>query len=492
MYKYVQQGIHFVFGCLAAIINAYMHTFFFYDLETSGLNARSQRIMQFAGQRTDEQLHPIGEPVNVLVRLSDDILPDPYAITVTGITPQATLADGLSEPEFIKLISEEVFVPNTITVGYNNVRFDDEFIRHTLWRNFYDPYEWAWSDGRSRWDMLDVVRMTRALRPDGIQWPVDENGAPTNRLELLSKANGLDHTKAHDALSDVEALVALAQLLRQKQPQLFEYLFTLRDKNQVAKLVDLKDPKPFVYASGRYGKEHDFTTVAFPLAPGPKPNSVLVYDLRYDPTKFLHATPQALASTLFADRELRKQEGFVPLAVKELTYNKCPAVAPLGVLDTASQERLGLSLELVEKHMKLLTAQPTFSEAVRTAFEMREPYEPSSDVEGQLYDGFMPDADKPKCAAVRSADAHSLADFHPNFTDERLGELLLRYKARWFGESLSEDERQAWEKYRVTKLNSLLPEYLATLSKLAETAKDTYLLEELQLWAESIAPIESE
>lgn len=465
-------------------------TFFFYDLETSGLNARSQRIMQFAGQRTDEKLKPIGEPVNVLVKLSDDILPDPYAITVTGITPQMTAAEGLTEPEFARFVSEEVFTPNTVAVGYNNVRFDDEFIRHTLWRNFYDPYEWAWSDGRGRWDILDVVRMTRALRPDGIQWPVDENGAPTNKLELLSKANGLDHTKAHDALSDVEALIGLAQLLREKQRQLFDYLLTLRNKNEVAKLVNLENPRPFVYASGRYGKEHDFTTVAFPLAPGPKPNSVLVYDLRFDPKDFLKATPQALASTLFADRELRQQEGFVPLPIKELTYNKCPAVAPLGVFDGASQERLKLSLETVEKHMKVLTGNLAFGEAVRTAFEMREPYEPSTDVEGQLYDGFMPDADKPKCAAVRSADGHSLADFHPNFTDERLNELLLRYKARWFAESLAEDERNTWETYRTSKLMTALPGYMATLSKLAETAKDSYLLEELQLWAESIAPIE--
>ena len=467
-----------------------MHTFFFYDLETSGLNPRLQRIMQFAGQRTDENLKPIGDPVNILVRLSDDILPEPFAITVTGITPQMTLADGMSEPEFARYVSEEVFTPNTITVGYNNVRFDDEFMRHTFWRNFYDPYEWAWSDGRSRWDMLDVVRMTRALRPDGIEWPVDENGAPTNRLELLSKANSLTHTKAHDALSDVEALIALAALLRDKQPQLFEYLFKLRNKNEVAKLVSLEDPKPFVYASGRYGKEFDFTTVAFPIAPGPKPNSVLVYDLRFDPSVFAGATPQALASTLFADRELRKQEGFVPLPVKELTYNKCPAVAPLGVLDEASQERLKLSLETIEKNMKALAGMASFGEAVRTAMEMRGPYEPSTDVEGQLYDGFMPDADKPKCAAVRSADSHSLADFHPNFVDDRLGELLLRYKGRWFADALAEDERQAWDTFRTTKITSELPSYLATLSKLAETAKNTYLLEELQLWAESIAPIE--
>ncbi len=463
-------------------------TFFFYDLETSGLNSRAQRIMQFAGQRTDSDLKPVGEPVNILVKLSDDILPEPFAITVTGITPQMTLSDGLTEPEFAKFITEEVFTPGTVAVGYNNVRFDDEFIRHTLWRNFYDPYEWAWSDNRGRWDILDVVRMTRALRPDGIQWPVDENGKPTNRLEKIATANKLLHTKAHDALSDVEALIALTQLIREKQPKLFDFLLQARSKSAVAKVVNLEDPQPFVYASGRYGAEHDFTTVAFPIAIGTKPNSVLVYDLRYDPTPFLQASPQALASTLFADRDIRKQEGFIPLPAKELTYNKCPAVAPIGVLDDASQERLDLPLETVQKHLNILLTHPSFGEAVRTAFEMREPYESSLDVEGQLYNSFSPDKDKPRIAAVRHASADELADFNPTFADERLPELLFRYKARWFPRSLSEDEQQQWEAYRAQKLSAALPSYLETLAKLTETSTDTFLLEELQLWAESIAP----
>ncbi|NCU30197.1 exodeoxyribonuclease I [Candidatus Saccharibacteria bacterium] len=464
------------------------HTFFFYDLETSGLNARTQRIMQFAGQRTDANLKPIGDPVNVLVKLSDDILPEPFAITVTGITPQATLADGMSEPEFAKLLIQEIFTSSTIAVGYNNVRFDDEFVRHTLWRNFYDPYEWAWSEGRGRWDMLDVVRLTRALRPDGIEWPVDNNGKATNRLELVAKANNLLHTKAHDALSDVEALIAMAQLLHQKQPKLFDYMFSLRGKNEVAKLVNLNSPQPFVYSSGRYGPEHQFTTVAYPIAPGTRPNSVIVYDLRFDPTQFASASPQALASILLADKRTRMQDGFKPLPVKELTFNKCPAVAPLGVLDAISQERLHISMELIQKNLQALQQNPTFGEAVRTAYEMREPYDKSTDVENQLYDSFIPDKDKIYMDAVRKASANDLADFHLNFIDVRMSELLLRYKARWFSDSLSEDEHLAWEKYRAMKISAELPGYLQTLTKLAESSKDTYVLEELQLWAESIAP----
>lgn len=161
-----------------------MHeSFFFYDLETSGLNPRTDRIMQFAGIRTDLDFHTIGEPINLLVQLSDDTLPSPDAIMVTGITPHQTRTDGITEREFARFFTEEVATPGTTIIGYNSVRFDDEFIRNALWRNFYEPYTWQWQDGRSRWDVLDVVRLTRALRPDGINWPVTSEGKPTNRLE---------------------------------------------------------------------------------------------------------------------------------------------------------------------------------------------------------------------------------------------------------------------------------------------------------------------
>jgi exodeoxyribonuclease-1 len=467
-----------------------MKTFFFYDLETSGLNARTARIMQFAGIRTDEHLRQVGEPINVLVKLSDDILPEPGAVMVTGITPQQTQSDGLSEPEFCRLLMNDVFTPDTITVGFNSVRFDDEFIRHTLWRNFYDPYEWAWSDGRSRWDMLDVVRMTRALRPEGIEWPVDDNGKAVNKLELIAKVNKLVHEKAHDALSDVEALIGVAKLIQTNQPKLFEYLLKLRDKKEVAKLVNLEDPKPFVYSSGRYDVEYEKTTVAFPIAPGVKPGSVLVYDLRYDPTPFLSASPQALASVLFADRATRSSADYIRLPVKELSYNKCPAVAPVGVVTEEAQKRLGIDMKSIEHHLQLLANNPAFGGAVKQAFEMREPYAPATDVEGQLYDGFINDKDKGRMGAVRAAGASELADFHPNFADERLTELLFRYKARSFPDSLSEAEAAAWETYRAEKLRQQVPGYMEQLQKIAVTGGDSYVLEELQLWAESIMPVD--
>jgi exodeoxyribonuclease-1 len=291
-------------------------SFFFYDLETSGLNARDDRIMQFAGQRTDLELNPIGEPYNILVALNDDTLPSPDALVVTRITPQKTVEEGYSEAEFAKILHNDVFTEGTIAVGFNNIRFDDEFIRHLFWRNFYDPYAWTWQDDRSRWDMLDVVRITRALRPEGIVWPVDAEGKATNRLELLSKENGIEHLSAHDALSDVEALIGVTKLIREAQPQLYNYLFAMRNKKKVAELVNLDDKRPFVYTSGRYDQEYQKTTVAFPLAPA-KNSNVLVYDLRYDPSAFIDLSAKKLADKLLATWVERKKEDFLRVPVKK-------------------------------------------------------------------------------------------------------------------------------------------------------------------------------
>ena len=435
-------------------------------------------------------LEPIGEPYNLLVTLNDDTLPSPDALMVTGITPQKTVEEGYSEAQFVRMLSEEIFTPETIAVGFNNIRFDDEFIRHLLWRNFYDPYEWSWKDGRSRWDLLDVVRLTRALRPEGINWPLDDKGEPSNRLELITSANDIAHENAHDALADVTALIAVTKLIKQKQPQLYDYLLKMRDKKLVQQLVNADDKKPFVYASGRYDKEFAKTTVAFPLTTS-RNGGVVVYDLRYDPTPFVGLSVEELSAKLFASWEERQAEDFVKLPVKELQYNRCPAVAPLGVLEQGDGWRkISLDLKTVQKHQNILLNHPDFAEKLRTIFENKPALKKLPDPEAQLYDGFLNDRDRIRVEAVRNADERELADFHPEFQDERLAPLLLHYKARNFPRSLSEDDLAQWETWRAQHLQAQLPQFMTSLHRLAPTATDEqqFILQELQLWAESTLP----
>lgn len=472
-------------------------TFYFYDLETSGINARAQRIMQFAGQRTDENFEPIGEPQNWLIKLTDEILPDPEAVLLTGITPQKTFEEGYTEAEFLKLFSQEVLQPDTIIMGFNTIRFDDEFMRATLWRNFYDPYEWQWQDGRSRWDLLDAVRLIRALRPEGIEWPVDQKGEPTNRLELLTKANNLVHENAHDALGDVRATIALAKLLKEKQPKMFDYLLAMRGKQKVGELVSLEDPKPFIYCSGRYSNKWQKTTAVLPLATGPH-GSVLVYDLRQDPQELTKLSDDELQAAAFSRNEQTEV-----LPIKSLKLNVCPALAPLGVLDTVSQQRLTLTEEEITKNYNKLRAISGFADRISKLYdkndsERKAKYGAETDADFQIYDGFVGDEDKTKMRAVRAADATNLGDLELDFTDVRLETLLGRYKARNFLRILTSEERATWEDYRTKRIvdgangQLSLQQFANRLSELVIQKTDEsaqYLLQELQLYAESIAPI---
>ena len=479
-----------------------MKTFFFYDLETSGFSPQNDRIMQFAGQRTDENLNRIGEPINILVKLNDDILPSPSALMVTKISPQKTVEEGYTEAEFAKMLVEEYFTPDTVIVGYNNVRFDDVHIQHLFWRNFYPPYDWQWKDGRSRWDLLDVVRMIRALRPEGINWPFiinEETGEKfaANKLELLTKENGILHENAHDAMSDVDGLIDVARLLKEKQPQIFDYLFKIRSKNEVQKLVNLENPKPFVYTSGRFKVEFEKTTVAFPIAPA-KNQNVIVWDLRFSPEKFIDWSEDQILENITVDFETRSSDDFEPIAAKILQYNKCPAVAPMGVLTEENQQRLKIDLAEIQKNLDILRKNPHFAENLRSAFERRsEVFQDKSSAEkpapeARLFEGFVSRSDDIKIEAVRNSTDRELADFHPDFADERLTDLLLHYKARNFPKSLSSQEKELWEEYRVENLQKMIPNFMKEFQEIANNqnlnSQEEYILEEIKLWLENILP----
>lgn len=478
-------------------------SFFFYDLETTGINSRSARIMQFAGQRTDLDLNPIGEPVNEMIKLTSDILPDPDAIMITGITPQQTLIDGYTEAEFLKFFYDEVVVPDTIFVGYNSVRFDDEFMRFLHYRNFYDPYEWQWQNGCSRWDLLDVVRMTRALRPEGIEWPFSTDGKPTNRLELLTKVNNLDHAHAHDALNDVLATIAVAKLIKTKQPKLFDHLLAYRSKKSVAELIERGEP--FVYTSGKYPSGNLHTTVVYWLGKNPNQRDEVVYDLRHDPTPFLAMTVDELATAW----QYTKDPDVLRLPVKTMKTNHCPAVAPIGVIkDQETQDRIGLAVGTVSKNLALLKLhQADFTAKIMEVLERSDAereqaflVDDKQTVDERLYDGFFGPGDKQVMQKVRSIQGEEITESSFNFSDPRLKSLLPLYKARNYPQALTIEERTVWDDFCYQQVfagdqNSKLSRYFKRLSELAANAslsdEKKYLLEELQLYGQSIVPADA-
>ncbi|SDG49227.1 Exodeoxyribonuclease I subunit C [Pseudomonas benzenivorans] len=444
---------------------------FWYDYETTGIDPRRDRPLQVAGIRTDENLNEIAAPLNIYCQPSDDILPHPAACLVTGITPSRLAEKGLGEAEFMSRVHAELALPGTCGVGYNSLRFDDEVTRYSLYRNFFDPYAREWQGGNSRWDLIDLLRTAYALRPEGIVWPEDE-GRVSLKLERLTAANGIEHGQAHDALSDVRATIALARLLRSKQPKLYDYLYQLRGKQRVLDQIRLL--QPLVHISGRFAASRHYLALVLPLAWHPRNrNALIVCDLHADPAPLLEQDGETLRQRLYTRRE-QLAEGELPVPLKLLHINRCPVVAPPSVLRAEDIQRLQLDMTEYQARAKLLAeTQGQWQDKLAQVYG-EEVFAPCEDPEQQLYDGFIGDRDRRLCEQVRRADPQYLADTAWPFDDARLPELLFRYRARNFASSLSSAEQQRWRTFCQQRLTR--PEYGApnTLASFEAALKEIF------------------
>lgn len=472
-------------------------SFLFYDLETFGADPRRTRIAQFAAQRTDADLNPIEDPISFFVQPADDLLPSPTATLITGITPQQAWRDGINEAAAFARIAEEMSRPRTCTLGYNSLRFDDEFVRHGLFRNFHDPYEREWRNGNSRWDLLDAMRLAHALRPEGIAWPRREDGATSFRLEQLALANDVRQGDAHEALSDVRATIGMARRMRQAQPRLWEYALKLRDKRFAASLLDTIAMTPVLHVSQRYPASRMCAALVLPLARHPQyDNRIIVFDLDADPDPLLHLAPDAIADRLYTPAaDLPPGESRIPL--KEIHLNKAPVLVALAHLREADFERLGIDRLIAETHAtRLRAAGPTLVEKVRRVYGAEREFT-VPDPDASLYGGFLDDGDRRRFPELRATPPAQLGLRDFGFRDPRLPELLFRYRARNWLDTLTADERRRWDDYRRRRLggDSGLSEYgfesfhaeIAALRAAPTTdAPRQALLDQLQAWGRDL------
>ncbi|HEV8077660.1 MAG TPA: exodeoxyribonuclease I, partial [Marinobacter sp.] len=431
-------------------------TFYWHDYETFGVDPLHDRPCQFAGVRTDSELNIIEEPLVIFCRPADDYLPAPEACLITGITPQQAMQEGYPEAEFITMINRAFSQPGTCVVGYNSLRFDDEVTRNTLYRNLRDPYAREWQNGNSRWDLIDVVRLAYTLRPEGIEWPLKPDGSPSFRLEDLARANGLEHGQAHDAMSDVTATLALARLIRERQPRLFEFALANKSKQAARRMLDTATRKPVFHGSGKYPASQGSCALVAPVAEhASNKNQVIVYDLRENPVELINASVEQIRERVFtAQSEL--PEGVRRFPLKAIQLNKCPVLAPATMLATLSPEhlqRLDLDGEKMRRHLATLRqAGPDFPQRVAAAFE-RDYNTQLKDPDEQIYaGGFLSPSDRAQLDRAVSTAPQQLAESEFQFTDERLPEMLFRYRARNYPDTLDGEEMERWEQFRAQRL----------------------------------------
>ena len=443
-------------------------TFFIHDYETFGIHPAYDRPSQFAGVRTDSNFNIIEEPLAIYCQPADDYLPNPEAVILTGITPQHAKKHGVNEAHFIKQIHEAFSQPATCIMGYNNIRFDDEVSRNLLYRNFYDPYSYSWRHGNSRWDLLDIVRACYALRPEGIIWPTNDEGLPSFKLEHLTKANGISHEHAHDAMSDVYATIEMAKLIKTAQPKLFDYLFQLRNKHKVTALIDIINMTPLVHISGMFGAYRGNTSWVSPIDWHPhNKNAVIMCDLSGDMALFFALSVEELRARLYSRKaDLAPDESPVPL--KLVHVNKCPVLAPAKTLLPENAERLGIDRQYCLKNLQILRDNPQLREKITAVFAEQPQFAPIEDVDGQLYDGFFSDSDRNAMNIIRQTQPENLPALDLTFNDKRIDELLFRYRARNYPHTLTDTEQRRWLEHRkATFTPETLEHYVVQLNELA-------------------------
>jgi exodeoxyribonuclease-1 len=338
-----------------------------------------------------------------------------------------------------------------------------------------------------------MVRLAHALRPEGINWPKKDEGYTSFRLELLTKANGIGHESAHDALSDVEATIAMARLVKQKQPKLYAYVFENRHKRRVAELLDIRQRKPFLHVSSRLPRESAYTALMIPLCMHPaNKNAVLAFNLSSDPRPLLELDADAIKERVFtAAADL--DEGVERIPLKAVHINRCPVVATAKLLDSAAAARLGIDITACQQHWEQLKTADMASKL--TAVFSEPPSGLERDAEAALYDGFASPGDKALFARVRQAPPAELAVLQSRFQDKRYRELLFRYRARYYHQSLSPEEAVVWDEQRYQRLAEPAPgrltldEYFARIDELekAEMAeRNAGLLDKLREWGDQI------
>lgn len=483
-------------------------TFFWHDYETTGTHKQLDRPTQFAGLRTDEDLNIIGPPVMLYCQPAPEIIPHPMAVAITGITPQECQAKGLIETDFAAAVIQQLGQAGTCGVGYNTLSFDDEITRNLMFRNFRDPYAREWQNGNSRWDLIAATRMCYALRPDGVVWPTDSEGKVSLRLENLAKANGLKQERAHDALSDVEATIALAQLLRTTQRGLYDYALNLRNKHAVAALlavpITAATSSPLVHVATFYPRERNFTAIVGSLGEHPtQSNARIVVDLTADLSKLMSMDAESIAQRLFGGLVEEGDEKPVRVPLTMVQINKAPALSTMGALRPQDRERLGYTPDVMQRcrdNLDLLRAHPEVVATVRKAFMlMSNNYPKPADPELAIYDGFASAADKAVMGQLVNAKAEKLADL--TFTNPKFNELLFRYRARNFPQTLSGEENMRWENHRRERLITGAPSSHLTLTGFREALIETRakpemadrqaLFDDLSRWVEErVGPLE--
>ncbi|HEY9080474.1 exonuclease domain-containing protein [Magnetovibrio sp.] len=409
--------------------------FIFYDTETTGLAAGFDQILQFAGIVTDDDLNPI-EEINLRCRLQPHVIPSPGALVITGVRPSDIAGANLSHYEMIREIRAliERYAPAVI-VGYNSISYDEGMLRQAFYQTL-NPTYLTNTGGNMRMDVLKLAHAASQYAPDVLQVPLNDKGKPSFKLELLAPTNGLTHLDAHEALSDTQATLDLARLIRDRAPAVWEAM--RRTSSKQGALAAL-DEDVFCSSEMMFGQP---SILATKIAANPdNPSEVAVFDLSHDPTPYLDTSEKDMSSLLRIS----------PRPIRIIKANQSPIVTP-HTLSHPGVAGHGQTMDQLMDKVRAVREHPTFARNVAGAVATRYPErEAPAYVEQRIFEGFPSAADNALMEQFHAAPWADRPAIVSRIQDARLRELGERLIYLEHPDALTAETRQghdAWRKKR--------------------------------------------
>lgn len=412
--------------------------FVFFDTETTGLRHGFDQIVHFAAIRTDNDLNEV-DRFEARSRLLPHVVPHPSALLTNGLPIERLTDEGLpSHYQMVLLIRQKLLSWSpSIFVGYNSIRFDEEMLRHALFQNLHPAYLTS-NHGNCRADALGLVMAASALSPACLTVPVGPEGRLVFRLEQLASANGVAHAQAHDAMADVVATLGLCRCVYERSSELWQRFVRFSKKATVGDFVDVEDG---FYLTEFFGNEAYHTPVVCVGRDPEQPNGRLCLRLDIDIERLASMTGEGLCSELAVK----------PSPVRRLRINAAPTLTAF--YDAPDRMLDGADLDDLEARARRIKEDPVLCARVVSSYlATRDPRQPSTHVEGQIYDGFPGPDDEGRMLSFHDASWPEALAIVQSLDDERLrtfGLRLIYFGARSL---LPNDARQIVERELTDRL----------------------------------------
>lgn len=437
-----------------------------FDTETTGLDHTGQ-IIQIGIIRLDKGLKEI-ERNELYCMINPLNIPAVGAFKTHQIPLSKIIDEGMFEPEFARSVND-IFLkrPNTCVLGYNSIKFDDNRTRELFYRNMVDPYQREYMNGNSRYDVLKLTRALKVFKPDAIEWPYREDGEPSMKLEDIAPLNNIIQENAHDAISDVEATIGLMELIKEKEPEFFDYTMKLRNKAFVSSVTY---NKPFLMVGDGPSRDNLYTGVLLPVSSHPQnKNSTICIDVsNIEQGKVKEVVDKILSiPTDELDDYIYTRDKEKKLPIMEVRGNQLPFVfTPALLKDEGVQKRTNINYESAMDNVRELSNNPDFASLTRHLFKAYNKEMPfPDDVYGHIYKGFVSNQDKKTLSRLSTDDYSEWENIGKRIGDERIPELIERAIGNIDIELLSNEGRESFESTMKTRYNDLSGKYGETLPK---------------------------